>query len=175
MVALRQILLGIALTGVWFVGTAGAGFAEDYGNVKPVTPQGNTTKHVAPVGQISSGPSGEDVSEAVKISDAYAVHLYTSICVREQQHRVPLRKMAAEKKAQFFEVAQKACNCMAGEMMNVSSGPDLVDFVMYFYGKKPTPDHFSPEAQAYLSSNRYLELADVQESPAVLKKCGFTD
>lgn len=175
MFVLRKVLLGVAVAGLLMGGIVAPSFAEDYGKVKPVTPQSNTTKHVAPVGSKLSGPNGGEVSEAAKISDAYAAHLYSSICVREHQYQFPLRKMAAEKKMQFFELAQKACKCMAEEMIKASSGPNLVDFVMYFYGKKPTPDHFSPEAKAYLSTNLYLEIADVQEDPAVLKKCGFTE
>lgn len=176
MFVLRKVILGAAVAGALIAGPAGVAFAEDQGKVKPVTPQSNTTKHVAPVGTRSSSQGqGGEASEAAKISDAYAAHLYTSICVREHQYQFPLRKMAAAKKAQFFDLAQKACKCMAEEMIKASSGPNLVDFVMYFYGKKPTPDHFSPEAKAYLSTNLYLEIADVQEDPAILKKCGFTE
>jgi hypothetical protein len=171
----RKAMLGAAVIGMLMSGSGQLVFAEDYGKVKPVTPQSNTTKHVAPVGQKVSGPNGGEVSEAAKISDAYAAHLYTSICVREHQYQFPLRKMEGPKKAQFFDLAQKACKCMAEEMIKASSGPNLVDFVMYFYGKKPTPDHFSPEAKAYLSTNLYFEIADVQEDPAILKKCGFTE
>ncbi len=173
MFVLCKVMLGAAVAGILIAGPLGVAFAEDYGKVKPVTPQSNTTKHVAPVGTRSSSQGTE--SEATKISDAYAAHLYTSICVREHQYQFPLRKMAAAKKVQFFDLAQKACKCMAEEMIKASSGPNLVDFVMYFYGKKPTPDHFSPEAKAYLSTNLYLEIADVQEDPAILKKCGFTE
>lgn len=144
--------------------------AVEKGNHPPVTPQGNTDKHVAPVGR----PAAE-ITEAQRIGDAYAVHLYTSVCVQNYQYRFPLFRMKGEQRAQFYKLAPKACRCMAEEALKVGSGANLVDYVMYFYGQKPSLDQFSPEAKAYMTTEGYLAVGDVENDPGVLKKCGFIE
>ncbi len=108
-----------------------------------------------------------------KVAEAYAHHLFTSMCAQNYRNEFPVSTLNAADKAQLNNHTKGACDCMYDRINDDVEAPDIADYVMYTYGPHP-PTGIDPEALQYYGSERVKKIGILWSDKPLLKKCGFS-
>lgn len=118
-------------------------------------------------------PSQAEQAKNKKIAEAYAQHLFVSMCANNYRGEFPVSTLSAADKAQLNAHTEGACECFYDRVEKVTEPSEVTDYVMYVYGVHPTGG-VDPDAMAYFSAKQPHKIGELWQDKSLTKKCGFS-
>jgi len=116
----------------------------------------------------SKAPSGN----AQTMTNAYASHMYSSICAQNYRESLAPKTEEGLNMQKMWADVQASCKCMSNQILSVVPATDLADYVMYNYSAQQ-PGTNATEKENYYASARSNQIDALVINDQLRKKCGF--
>ncbi|PZP53159.1 MAG: hypothetical protein DI586_11335 [Micavibrio aeruginosavorus] len=111
-------------------------------------------------------------NDALKLTNAYAAHLYTSVCSQEYRDSlVSFTEQNLDRRKMWADI-QVSCKCLTNEIISVIPATELSDYVMYTRGAQAS-EQMDPNTASYYASGKANQIMQLSSNQLVRKKCGF--